>query len=939
MECSYQEFLRRRGIWHIAEQYRSEGRGTVSVAEFVNALTRYFESNGSFASWDTPPGQDPGLLSSISRSNAWIAILNEMFNARRSTSLVSMGVLAFEFSKNDNAVEGFQEAFGLSIADARALLELLAQDAVFSGAIDVGKEQPLTNAEREYIFFSPNAKKLMLLRTSYDAKQSWISGWRGRKRSNGTYYQNSRMIRLVRALGISEDEADGLLEDYWTNVFEVDSDEFSLNANDFRIKIGGTPDVSFYRCKKCGRITPHNVKGQCSSVKCTGRLEPFDSLANCENNHYAKLYRSEKSEPLFIKEHTAQLAKNQQMLYQEAFVQKKINALSCSTTFEMGVDVGSLETVYMRDVPPSPSNYVQRAGRAGRAKHSAAFVLTYAKLSSHDFTYYQDPPAMISGKIRAPVFEIENEKILNRHIFAVALSSFLAIHEEVYDGDDQTVLLNESGYELLKEYLSEKPEHLHQLLSHSIPANMHKRLGIEDFSWVDRLCGDNGALEIAVQDFRGTVAEMEKEISACKRRGDLEAAGAWSRSLRNFRCSKEDKAGKKSLIGFWVRNNVLPKYGFPVDTVELIPDVAVMGKDKALQLARDLQMAIAEYAPGAQVVADGKMYISRYIRKRPGKNSDTEWELGYYCPKCLNCGQPNFTREPVTGAGRECVSCHKVIKRTSWLRTLEPRMGFCAENEARDVPMHRPEHDYKTDDYYIGDPHRNLICKTRFRVNGKALQIESTSNDSLVVVGQTRYVVCPVCGYATEGALPKPHKNSRGHICVNKEGKGKEYFLSHDFKTDVAKITFETQEASDINTMLSVLYTLLEGLSREMGIERTDIKGCLFRTVVDGLIVYSIILYDAVAGGAGHVRRIVTESGVAFQRVLHRALMVVDGCNCDSSCYQCLRNYYNQKIHDNLNRYLAADFLCQWVGDMELLEDGKTVAEEKLKDGKGQTDT
>ena len=84
-------------------------------------------------------------------------------------------------------------------------------------------------------------------------------------------------------------------------------------------------------------------------------------------NHYARLYSSSHSEPLYIKEHTAQLAKDQQTRYQEAFVQKKINALSCSTTFEMGVDVGSLETVYMRDVPPSPSNYVQRAGRAGRA--------------------------------------------------------------------------------------------------------------------------------------------------------------------------------------------------------------------------------------------------------------------------------------------------------------------------------------------------------------------------------------------------------------------------------------------------------------------------------------------------------------------------------------------------------------------------------------------
>lgn len=103
-------------------------------------------------------------------------------------------------------------------------------------------------------------------------------------------------------------------------------------------------------------------------------------------------------QPLHIKEHTAQLGREEQQKYQEMFVNKEINALSCSTTFEMGVDVGDLETVYLRNMPPSPANYVQRAGRAGRGKNAAAFSLTYAKLSSHDFTYFKNPENMITGK-------------------------------------------------------------------------------------------------------------------------------------------------------------------------------------------------------------------------------------------------------------------------------------------------------------------------------------------------------------------------------------------------------------------------------------------------------------------------------------------------------------------------------------------------------------
>lgn len=128
----------------------------------------------------------------------------------------------------------------------------------------------------------------------------------------------------------------------------------------------------------------------------------------------------------------------------------------------------------------------------------------------------------------------------------MALSAFFAVHEEIYDGDNLTALVNEKGYEMLKEYLSSKPENLRQLLRNSIPSQMHQRLGIEDFGWVERLCGENGALEIAVQDFRGTVQELEKELKASRRRKDDEAAGSWSRSLRNFRCSREDNCGKKA---------------------------------------------------------------------------------------------------------------------------------------------------------------------------------------------------------------------------------------------------------------------------------------------------------------------------------------------------------------------------------------------------------
>ncbi|MEI3503923.1 MAG: helicase C-terminal domain-containing protein [Anaerovoracaceae bacterium] len=136
--------------------------------------------------------------------------------------------------------------------------------------------------------------------------------------------------------------------------------------------------------------------------------------------------------PLRIVEHTAQLSRDESYEYQKRFKNKEIDILSCSTTFEMGVDVGTLETVFMRNMPPSPSNYAQRAGRAGRSIESAAFALTFCNKSNHDFTFFNDPVSMIKGKILPPAFNVNNEKIAIRHIYASAVSFFWKKNPEFF---------------------------------------------------------------------------------------------------------------------------------------------------------------------------------------------------------------------------------------------------------------------------------------------------------------------------------------------------------------------------------------------------------------------------------------------------------------------------------------------------------------------------
>ena len=159
----------------------------------------------------------------------------------------------------------------------------------------------------------------------------------------------------------------------------------------------------------------------CDNPKCNGYLEKYDYESVLQNNHYYSLYMNLDITTMKVREHTAQLSSDRAYEYQKDFKDKKINVLSCSTTFEMGVDVGSLETVFMRNMPPSPANYAQRAGRSLK---SAAYAITFCPNSSHDLNYFKNPVTMIEGTIQPPYFNVSNEKIVLRHIFASAFSFF-----------------------------------------------------------------------------------------------------------------------------------------------------------------------------------------------------------------------------------------------------------------------------------------------------------------------------------------------------------------------------------------------------------------------------------------------------------------------------------------------------------------------------------
>ena len=160
--------------------------------------------------------------------------------------------------------------------------------------------------------------------------------------------------------------------------------------------------------------------------------------------------------------------------------------------------------------------------------------------------------------------------------------------------------------------------------------------------------------------------------------------------------------------------------------------------------------------------------------------------------------------------------------------------------------------------------------------------------------------------------MTKEHKRSSGYRCANRSLK--RFSLAYRFQTDILVLRFMEPEIYDGDVALSVLYGILEGVSKALSIDRDDISGCLkwFCNPESKAPNYSIVLYDKTPGGAGHVRRISDKS--TLTAVLKETYEIMNSCTCggkemDTSCYSCLRNYYNQKHHDRLQRGYVIRFL------------------------------
>lgn len=210
------------------------------------------------------------------------------------------------------------------------------------------------------------------------------------------------------------------------------------------------------RCRHCGSSEVRPVDPDADEVfvarKGYYRQSTIDALAG------------EPPLALIAAEHTAQIgtaqaheiysrAEEHELLFQDVELgadehgkeHPAIDVLSCTTTMEVGIDIGSLSGVALRNMPPGRANYQQRAGRAGRRGNAIATVIAMASSDSHDDHFFTNPEALVTGKVDDPTLALDNEDIARRHITAFVLQRYHSSRLPQIEPEDQPQLFEVLG--------------------------------------------------------------------------------------------------------------------------------------------------------------------------------------------------------------------------------------------------------------------------------------------------------------------------------------------------------------------------------------------------------------------------------------------------------------------------------------------------------------